>query len=399
MTEEEIVAHLQRGGDPRRLIVAHSGGVMASNGRAKRVKRSGSAARTKRRAKDPLIDDLAEFVRRYVVITPDQLTIVALWIVHTYCIEAFEQTPYLAVTSPEKQCGKTRLLETLDVLVLRSWTTILPSEAVLYRNIDKNRPTLLLDEVDTIFNPKTADRYEAHRAILNAGHRRGNRVPRCVGSSLEVVEFEAFCPKVLSGIGTIPDTIADRSIPIRLERRRRDETVERFLRRDVEPVGELLRERAAAWADRNTDFLRDARPSMPDELNDRMQEGCEGLVAIADALGYGEGARGALVEVFSVERVDAHESMRLRLLADIRTVFEGRDHPSGITTNRLLSELYAIEDAPWSNYYGRSLEARDLAALLGHYGVSPTTIRTKGGEVKKGYKRDPLYEAWTRYLS
>ncbi len=360
-------------------------------------------AKAKRTIKRPkraqLIEDLVEFLRRYVVMSPEQLTVVALWIVHSYCVEAFEQTPYLAVTSPEKQCGKSRLLETLQILVRRPWFTILPSEAVLYRNIDKNSPTLLLDEVDTIFNPKTADRYEGHRAILNAGHRRGNKVPRCIGSSLKIVEFEAFCPKVLAGIGTLPDTIADRSIPIRLERRRRDEMVERFLRRDVEPIGKLLRERLETWAEANAEALRDARPSMPDELNDRMQEGCEGLVAIADALGYGNAARRSLVEILSVERQDTHESMRLRLLADLRSIFGDRDNPPGIATTRLLSDLHAIEEAPWGSYYGRVLEARDLAGLLGHYRIGRTTIRTKRGEVKKGYKRDHLYEAWTRYLS
>ncbi len=98
------------------------------------------------RRKSVLVFELMAFVRTYVVMTRAQLLIVALWIIHTFCIEAFEQTPYLSVTSPEKQCGKTRFLETLEVLVARPWLAILPSEAVLYRTIDQRVPTLLLDE-------------------------------------------------------------------------------------------------------------------------------------------------------------------------------------------------------------------------------------------------------------
>ena len=50
--------------------------------------------------------------------------------------------------------------------------------------------------------------------------------------------FSVYCPKAFAGIGDcLPDTIADRAIPIRLKRRTRDEAVERFRLRDVEPKG------------------------------------------------------------------------------------------------------------------------------------------------------------------
>ena len=124
------------------------------------------------------------------------------------------------MTSPERQCGKTRLLEVIELLVPEPWRVELPSEAVAYRHIHAKMPTLLLDEVDTTFNVRTRDRYEGLRALLNAGNRRGSHVPRCIGSSGKLVNFNVFCPKVLAGIGMLPDTVADRSVPIRLERRR-----------------------------------------------------------------------------------------------------------------------------------------------------------------------------------
>jgi hypothetical protein len=357
-------------------------------------------------AQDVLVRDLAAFVGRYVVMAPEQLLVVALWIVHTHCIEHFDQTPYLSVTSPERRCGKSRLLEILELLVARPWMQVIPSEAVLYRHIHAKEPTLLLDEVDTIFNPRTADRYEGHRALLNAGHRRGAMVPRCVGSSQNVQEFRVFCAKVLAGIGTLPDTIADRSVPIRLKRRQRSEPVEKFRHKNVAPVAQALRERIEAWVEIQADQLANNEPVMPDELNDRMQEGCEALASVADAAGCGTEARAALVALLTAERLDDQESMRVRLLRDIRSVFEQRKRLPGIATVDLLDALYAIEESPWASYYGRSLEPRDLSSLLSHYGIGPRALRIKqqfrekygGGEVVKGYKRDDFHDVWGRYL-
>jgi hypothetical protein len=200
-------------------------GFTAATGRPRG--RVAAELNTTSQATESVIVDLTSLIRRYVVMSEEQLLVVALWVVHTHSIQHCEQTPYLSITSPERRCGKSRLLEVLELLVARPWNTVIPSEAVLYRNIHHKQPTLLLDEIDTIFNPRSADKYEGHRALLNAGHRRGSTVPRCVGTSLTVQEFRVFCAKVLAGIGTLPDTIADRSVPIRLKRRQKDEQVER----------------------------------------------------------------------------------------------------------------------------------------------------------------------------
>jgi hypothetical protein len=325
----------------------------------------------------------------------EQLMVSALWIVHTHCLEYVEQTPYLAVTSPERRCGKSRLLELIEMLSANAWPTVLPSEAVVYRKVNADMPTLLLDEVDAIFNPRSADRYEGLRALLNAGHRRGAKVPRCVGASANVVEFSTFCAKVIAGIGTLPDTIADRSIPIRLQRQTRDEKAEPFKRRDVQLAGDELRERVEAWADAHGPKIADARPRMPDELDDRAQEGCECLVSIADLSGCGRSAREALVTLYAGERLDDQESMRVRLLRDTRSVFNGHRHMS---THDLLYALAQDDEAPWASYYGRGLDARDLSTLLSHYGIKPVNVRSKASGVVKGYKRDDLHDAWERYL-
>jgi hypothetical protein len=349
------------------------------------------------KARSKLVYDLMALLRKYVVMSRPKLLVVALWIIHTHCIESAEQTPYLAITSPEKMCGKSRLLEILELLCARPWAAVLPSEAVVYRLVSATRPTMLLDEVDAIFNPRTADRYEALRALLNSGHRRGAKVPRCVGASNKVMEFSTFCAKAIAGIGTLPDTVADRSIPIRLERRTGSETVERFLRHEVKPGAERVRRRVEAWSDKNRDGLRGAHPEMPAELSDRMQEGCECLVAIADVVGCGAEARHALVDVFSAERMDDQESLCLRLLRDVKTVFDSTG-TTRLSTDALITGLCRDSEAPWDSYYGRGAEGRDIAVLLRPYGIKSTTVALKDGKRAKGYKREDFHEAWQRYL-
>jgi len=353
-----------------------------------------------------LVGELVEFIQRYVVMTPEQALVCALWAIHTHCFEWFEQTPYLAITSPEKRCGKTRLMEVIDQIVARPWMAIQPSEAIVYRKIEKDRPTLLLDEVDAIFNPRTADKHEHLRAMLNSGNRNGAKVARCIGVTGNMAEFAVFCPKVLAGIGALPDTVADRAIPIRLQRRTNAEPVARFYRRDVKPEAEQLRERIVKWIVAHADELAQARPEMPDELSDRMQEGCESLAAIADAAGCGGEARAALVTLLSGERADDQETMRLRLLRDLRSIFAEHGSPTSISTAVLLQALMEVPESPWANYYGKAIDDRGVASLLRTYEVKSTTIRFKRDKRKattnvkpaKGYRLADLYPVWERYI-
>jgi Protein of unknown function (DUF3631) len=351
-------------------------------------------------AEAEMFDRLLEVIRRYVVMTPEQSTIVALWVVHAHCVERFEQTPYLNVTSPEKQCGKSRLLELLELLVPRPWMAITPSEAVVYRHVSAEMPTLLLDEVDAIFAPRTADRYEGLRAILNTGHRRGATVPRCVGPTQQLASFEVYCAKVLAGIGTLPDTITDRSIPIRLQRKRRGEWVERFRLREAREHTEPLRADLERWAERRGEAMASARPNLPEELSDRMQEGCEPLLAIADELGVGVETRAALVSLLAGEREDSTEAAQARLLRDVRWVFVERFPASAaLRTETLLARLNPADGCGWGGtWYGRELNARDLANLLKPYGITPRSVR-EGELVGNGYRRDQFADAWGRYLT
>jgi hypothetical protein len=230
-----------------------------------------------------LLGDIAAFVRRYVVLDQHQADAVALWIAHTHALDAAELSPYLAISSAEMRSGKSTLLDLLALLASRPWQVITPSEAVVFRKVDRDRPTLLLDEYDAIFSQKEQ---EPLRALLNAGNRPRTTVPRCAGANRdEIKDFSIFCAKALAGIGKLPPTVADRSIEIRMKRKAPTEAVERSRWRELEKRAEPIHQSLRGWADHYTDDLTIARPEIPEELNDRAADGWEPLLAIADLAG------------------------------------------------------------------------------------------------------------------
>ena len=212
---------------------------------------------------------------------------------------------------------------------------------------------------------------------------------------MTVKEFSAFAAVALAGIGDLPDTIVDRAIVISMKRRRGDEHVEPFRARTARPLGEAIRDRLATWAKQNTETLGEMHVEMPEGITDRPADVWEPLVMLGDAAGteWSERARVACVALNAVrEAVDP--SLGIRLLADVRTVFADREH---VPTEELLTQLCALDDAPWGDLRGRPLDARGLARRLRPFGVSRRDVRTDNG-TRKGYGRDDLFDAWARYL-
>jgi Protein of unknown function (DUF3631) len=340
------------------------------------------------------LEDVFEFIRRYVIVTDHQAVALALWVLHTYAIEVADTTPYLAVTSPEKRSGKSLLMSVLQQLSYRPWRVIRPSEAVTFRKIERDAPTLLLDEVDTIFNDNSGQ-HEGLRALLNAGFQRdGSHIPRCVGPSLSLQEFSTFCAKAIAGIGGLPDTVADRSILIRMERKRPTDVVHRFRRREVAPNGLEMRSVIAEAVTLVIADLEDARPDLPNELDDRAADAWEPLFAIADVAG-GEWPRKARAAAIALSsgRDDDEAGLAHRLLVDTHAVFTGADADK-LPTVELIERLVDIETSPWGDLFGKTITPHKLGRMLKPYG-----IKTRHSGAFRGFLRTDFEDAWERYVT
>jgi uncharacterized protein DUF3631 len=347
-----------------------------------------------------LLGELVQFVRRFVVLDDEQCDAIALWVLHTHCFAAARRTPYLAITSAEAESGKTRLLEVLERVVAEPWLTERTSPAALIRTLEKEKPTLLLDESDTAFS-SDKEYAEALRNVLNSGYRRHGSAVICVkeGGDWVPKRFNTYSAKAVAGIGKLPTTVASRSIPIRLQRRAPGETVQDFYEDEAEELAAPLRVKAEAFAEASTAELEQARrPSIPQGLRDRAAECWRPLFAIADLAGeeWPERARQAALNLSMGARGD-EASIGIRLLEDVRIMFAERETET-IFSSVLFPALNEIETSPWAEWNkGRGLTAPSLAKLLHRYGIKPRSVRI-GDETAKGYKLEAFRDAFQRYL-
>jgi putative DNA primase/helicase len=184
-----------------------------------------------------------------------------------------------------------------------------------------------------------------------------------------------------------------------MKRKKRGERVEKLRGWDTDDF-RTLREKAQRWADNNVEKLKDARPTLPDGLNDRAADNWEPLLAIAELAG-GDWPMRALAAAIrlSGDWEAAAESAGTQLLRAIKVVFEtlGVDR---ITSEELADELAKDKDSPWAAYgkTGKPITQRQIAALLDRYGVRPDSIRVSGISTKKGYLFAWLEDAFETYL-
>jgi hypothetical protein len=322
-----------------------------------------------------VLDAVHGFNRRYVVMDDAQAIAMTLWVFHTYVIDAADYTPYIYVTSAERESGKSRLKETVELLVLNPIPTSNVSPAALFRLAspqDGPPATFLVDEIDEIFSPKS-ERSEL-RGLLNAGFHRGDHAIRMVGEGAKQFpqRFPVFCPKLLAGKNSaaLGDTLESRCIRIELKRKTREEEVERFRRREVEQeaiyIAETLRSLGSFYVDR----LALARPLLPEKLSDRQQDVWEPLLAIAELAGEGWPARTRSAAVALATGAVSEESLSIQLLADCREVFDGLER---VSTARLIELLCSVEESPWGHKWWDTYKGEERGGT--EHGLASEALR------------------------
>jgi len=339
-----------------------------------------------------LLNEISDAVVRFIVCTVETAIAVALWVAMTWFIAVVQVAPLAVITAPEKRCGKTLLLNLLGKLVARALMSSNITPAALYRAIEKWKPTLLIDEVDAFLKDN-----EELRGIINAGHTRDSAFTvRCVGDTHEPKIFNIWGAKALSGIGDVAGTLMDRAVILRLRRKLPHEKVLRI--RNAEPdLFTNLRSKLARFAEDFSERVRQARPDLPAQLNDRAQDNWEPLLAIADVAGadWPEKARAAALKLSGES--DAGKSVGVELLADIQEVLEIK-RGDKIFTADLITALVEDEEKPWATYNrGFPIKPRQISKRLAEYGISSNTIRI-GLVTRKGYRREQFNEAFSRYL-
>lgn len=351
---------------------------------------------------DHLLTELTASVRRFMSLPDHAAPAIALWTVYSYLVVSHGHiAPTLAITSPEKRCGKSTLLGWLYRVVEKPMLAANITAAAIFRTIDAWSPTLLIDEADS-FLGESGDEL---RGILNSGHTRDTAyVIRVSGEELEPRQFSTWGAKVVALIGKLEgkySTLADRSIEIQLRRRLPGDKVEKLRHADAEHF-ENLAAKCFRFALDHGIALGKARPEIPDALHDRAADNWEPLLAIADVAGSGWSrlARSTALALSGGADDDASNAgLGVQLLTDLRNYFSDRPTFQHHTTTELLNYLNQIDDAPWSSFAkGKPMTARHLARWLKPYGIIPQSIRTSATSTPKGYTVADFKDAFDRYL-
>lgn len=342
-----------------------------------------------------LLDLMRDMFKLFTVQqTEHHYVALALYCAYTHISGARDFAPRLVITSAEKRCGKSRTLEILGELVARPEVAANTTAASLFLAImedPENPPTIILDEADRTFGTKVkAEQNEDITALLNAGFRPGMPFNRANWVTKKRESYSTFAPAILAGIGTLPDTIVDRAVVVRLRRRRKDEVVEPYRLRQAAQLHKL-RCSVAEWAESIRDRAAEYLPES--DFDDREADVWEPLLTIADLAGghWPTSARASAAHLVAEAAGTAatEVSEGIELLGDLRGALSLLKSDR-IPTASLLDLLRGIEDSRWKE---QDLTGHRLARLLKPYGIAPQRSNSQ-----RHYMRAEFEDAFARYL-
>jgi len=340
-----------------------------------------------------LLESIANTIKRFTVLSDEQIYTVAIWIMLTWVHSHATVSPILNISSPEKRCGKSTLLSVLMKLCYQQLVASNISPAAVYRAIEKWQPTLMIDEADTFMA-----RSEDLRGILNAGHYKNTAfVIRCEGEDNEPVSFSTWCAKVVAGIGNLPETVMDRSVIIEMHRKLPEQEIE-SIRHAEENLFEELCRKLARWAQDNASNFKQYKPKRIDGINDRANDNWEPLFTLANMVGgqWPERITTASIKLSGTE--EEEPTIGEQLLNDTLEAFNTLNGVSDrLPTAELISALCNDPEKPWSTWNrGNELTAIQLSKKLKPFRIRPVDIRFSHG-VKKGYYQADFKDAVSRY--
>jgi hypothetical protein len=194
-----------------------------------------------------LIAQLEHFFRSHAKFQFDTTpNVLAHWALGTYLYMAFPIYGYIWLTSHKGQSGKSRVLELISAVSFRCpGITMSVTPATVFRSVDQEGYTLVVDE----FEKARDDAKAALIEIFNAGFNISAKVPRCNNNDSYKVEwFRAYCPKVFAGLSDVPDTLATRSMQLRMFPKSAKDRVQEFSLLTSMADCQPLRDDMAIWA-------------------------------------------------------------------------------------------------------------------------------------------------------
>ena len=346
-------------------------------------------------ATEGLLDATLAQLRRYVVIHDEHFAVAcALWALFAWCHEIASYSPLLVVQAADADSAKTTLSKVLELLTPRALMITEPTGPVLYRTVDRDHPTLIIDDADQLL-PRKPDL----ASIINASWTRGTTIPRLERGVTRY--FDPFCPKVLNGINLLPHlrpATRSRCITGNLLPKLPDEKVIDYARAAEDEDFLTLRRKAMRWAADSMAAVKSASPALPEGFSqNRQRNNYTLLFAIADLAG-GSWPKRIRAAAVKLSREHNEPSLGKCLLAKFYEFFIA--HGLLLTSKQVETLLAAEDESEWSNYRdrGRPINRYEVAHLLKPFGIRPDVIHPRGKPADRGYNAAWFEVAFRHYL-
>jgi len=139
----------------------------------------------------------------------------AVYSMLTYVYPISDSLPYLKFEG-EIGSGKSKIGQIHSLIDFNGTLTVSATPASLYRTIEEERPTIVIDELENTNSDN--EMIQTLIPILNAGYNKLAKVTRIEGdgASRKRVKFSAYGPKIICAINPILASLASRSYVIRL---------------------------------------------------------------------------------------------------------------------------------------------------------------------------------------
>ena len=316
----------------------------------------------------------------------------ALWAAMTYVMEHLEIAPMVYVTSPEPMCGKSTVMKLLKVFCHRAEMVSKITPAAIYRLIERDQPTLLIDEADRFLRGNNE-----LNGIINAGHARFEATviinKKLADGNYDPVEFPVWCAKAIAGIGEQDGTLTSRAIVISLRRKLKDETM-KPVRYNMFQQHQSIRDALAAWA---ASFQQISENEMEPFLKAKTDRGIDnwlalGIIAKRVNPEWEQRVQAAL-DTIEARQSDGLQSAGAQLLSDVHDVVSESSRPEWPSTD-LYNSVVFNEETDWSVFnHGRPVTKKKFTQMLGDFGIKPVKERKSN----VFYVAD-IYDACRRYL-
>jgi putative DNA primase/helicase len=320
----------------------------------------------------------------HVSVEPHEALVINLWVLFAWVHGIAKHSPLLVFTSAEPASGKSLALEVLSYLTPRPRQSVEITGPALYRFVDANKPTLLLDEVDSLFKRKPD-----FASLMKDSWSHTATVQRTVvvNGVYQTQFFSTFCPKAVAGLNPDMDLAqASRTITIRMWPRPPGSKVS-FKHSDDEEFAKL-RQQALRWATDASADLQKRDPLLPPGFDDRQALNWKIPLAIAELAG-GDWPDKARRAAEHLTKTHNEPSLGIQLLKVCYQLCAKavKAKMGYFPTKALLTTLHADSSGPWLAYRGDKRVGPITEQQIAHL-LKPFEIRSSsnGTQRIKGYR-------------